>query len=250
LEGYIYLVLSLLVLGLVWHVNTPAFKGSMGEARVNSAIERSLNDQEYKLFKDLTLRSGAGTTQIDHVVVSRFGVFVIETKNMKGWIFGQTDQAQWTQQVFRHRSRFQNPIRQNYKHLKTLEEILDIRARQMHGVVAFVGGAVPKTPMPDNVVWDTGSLVDYVRSKQIILFDDSQVGRLTYLLASQRLEPGRKTKTAHISGLRAELSARREDSSKCPRCGAPVVSRMNAKNGERFLGCSRYPRCRGTRPLT
>lgn len=69
----------------------------------------------------MTLDTPDGTTQIDHVFLSPFGVFVLETKNMRGWIFGSENQAQWTQQIFKQRFKFQNPTRQNYKHLKALE---------------------------------------------------------------------------------------------------------------------------------
>lgn len=99
------------------------------------------------MLKDLTLPSRGGTTQIDHVVVSRFGIFVIETKNMKGWIYGSADQAQWTQVIYRHKSKFQNPIRQNYKHVKAIQELLDVEVHNLHSVVAFIGSGVPKTAL-------------------------------------------------------------------------------------------------------
>ena len=54
-----------------------------------------------------------GTTQIDHVVVSIYGLFVIETKNMDGWIFGSAEQRTWRQQFFKKKFKFQNPLRQN-----------------------------------------------------------------------------------------------------------------------------------------
>jgi hypothetical protein len=68
------------------------------------------------------LPSQGSTTQIDHVLVSVYGIFVIETKNMKGWIFGDERSAQWTQSIFGKKSRFQNPLRQNYRHVKALAE--------------------------------------------------------------------------------------------------------------------------------
>ncbi len=61
-------------------------------------------------------------TQLDHVVVSRFGVFVIETKNYRGWIFGSEKQPQWTQQIYRQKNRFQNPLHQNASSAKNVGE--------------------------------------------------------------------------------------------------------------------------------
>ncbi len=133
---------------VVWFLQSPSFKGALGERRVRQSLRAHLDEQEYRLFHDLTLPARDGTTQIDHVIVSRFGVFVIETKNMKGWIFGSADQPVWTQIVFRRKSKFQNPTRQNYKHIKAVQELLRIRAHMVHGVVAFVGSGIPKSAMP------------------------------------------------------------------------------------------------------
>jgi len=60
------------------------FKGLIGEAMVNMAAKLFLNKSDYHLIKNVTLPTESGTTQIDHIIVSRFGIFVIETKNMKG----------------------------------------------------------------------------------------------------------------------------------------------------------------------
>lgn len=70
------------------------FRGVLGEWIVNLQIKLSLNKEQYHLIKNVTLPTTDGTTQIDHIVVSIFGIFVIETKNMKGWIFGSATQKQ------------------------------------------------------------------------------------------------------------------------------------------------------------
>ena len=58
------------------------------------------NKKGYYLFNDLTLETPDETTQIDHVIISRFGIFVIETKNFTGWIFGSENQKQWTKTTY------------------------------------------------------------------------------------------------------------------------------------------------------
>ena len=87
---------ALPVIILVFVISTPWFKGVFGEFQVNLILKRLPRD-EYHLIKNVTLPTADGTTQIDHIVVSKFGVFVVETKNMKGWIFGSAGQTQWTQ---------------------------------------------------------------------------------------------------------------------------------------------------------
>ncbi len=101
-----YLLPLLLIATLI---KTPWFKGVIGEGLLNISIRLFLDKREYRLLKNVTLPTEDGTTQIDHIIVSRFGVFVIETKNMRGWIFGNPAHKSWTQQIYRRRHSFQNP---------------------------------------------------------------------------------------------------------------------------------------------
>lgn len=238
-----------LALVALWVLRSPWFKGAIGEARVNSLLRRLLDEHEYRLFKDLTIPTKGGTTQIDHVVVSRFGVFVIETKNMKGWIFGGPDQANWTQVIFGHKSQFQNPIRQNYKHVKVVQEVLGIEAHQIHSVVAFVGSAIPRTAMPIGVVWGARSLPEYIRSKRTVVIGEDELSSLAESLSRDSLKPGVGTRRTHVTHVKTQIARRRHVGKRCPRCGAKLVERTNRQSGESFLGCSRFPRCRGTRKL-
>ena len=89
-------------------------KGALGELMGSAAGSPLLNKQVYRALKNVTIATSNGTTQIDHVIVSKYGVFVIETKNFQGWIFGAENQAQWTQSLPGGRKfRFQNPLHQN-----------------------------------------------------------------------------------------------------------------------------------------
>ena len=102
------IALPLALLGALFKL--PAVKGWVGEAWMRLLMHWRLPAEHYQRFDDVTLPSADGSTQIDHVLLSRFGVFVIETKNMAGWIFGDAHQAQWTQQLYRRRYRFQKPV--------------------------------------------------------------------------------------------------------------------------------------------
>jgi restriction system protein len=143
------------VLFLSAFLKSSFMKGVLGELQVNLAARFFLDKHIYKLFKNVTLPTEDGTTQIDHVIVSRYGVFVIETKNMKGWIFGGPHKT-WTQKIYRHTSKFQNPLHQNYKHTQTLLAALELDPDKVFSVVVFVGDSAFKTAMPDNVVYAGG----------------------------------------------------------------------------------------------
>ena len=81
---------------------------------------------------------------------------------MKGWIFGSPKQKMWTQQIYKHKNKFQNPLHQNYKHTKTLEALLELEESQVHSVIVFIGDSTFKTPLPDNVTYGMG-YIRYIR---------------------------------------------------------------------------------------
>ena len=106
LTTYFYWALIILVFSFI--LRSAWFKGVVGEWFVNLIIKFNFKEPSYFLFKNVLLPTQDGTTQLDHILVSKYGVFVIETKNMKGWIFGSEKQAKWTQQIYKHKSSFQN----------------------------------------------------------------------------------------------------------------------------------------------
>ncbi|MDO6685262.1 MULTISPECIES: nuclease-related domain-containing protein [unclassified Agarivorans] len=241
----ILLVLCSFLLRTAW------FKGWFGELLLSLSFKFFLDGKLYKLVNDVTLHCEDGTTQIDHVLISPFGVFVVETKNMKGWIFGSEHQKQWTQQIYRHRSKFQNPLHQNYKHLKALESALDLKPTDLFSVVCFVGDATFKTAMPVNVTHIRGCL-RFIRSKQERVFTESEVEALVVKLEELKLKRGLRTSLKHKANVRelvAEKSRQRLSGETCPKCGAELVERLakRGKNaGNAFIGCSAYPRCKFT----
>jgi Nuclease-related domain len=123
-----------------------------GEALVLTAVRRYFASSDYYLFNHVTLPLKDGTTQVDHILVSRFGVFVIETKHYSGWIFANPKQAKWTQVLYRRKSSFQNPIFQNLLHVKAVQNLLDFLPPEcIQSAVVFTGDAEFKTAVPEGV---------------------------------------------------------------------------------------------------
>ncbi|MCU1758375.1 NERD domain-containing protein [Pseudomonas sp. 14P_8.1_Bac3] len=245
------MLIWLLPLMLVMSLLKPRlFKGWIGEQLVRFFAHLLLDRKIYRRLHDVTLITPDGTTQIDHVFVSPFGVFVLETKNMGGWIFGGEKQAQWTQQIYKKRFKFQNPNHQNYKHLKALQAVLEIEPEHVHSVIAFVGGSTFKTEMPANVTQGMG-LVRYIKSFQQPVFSEAQVTAMLDTLQAGRLAPTLATRREHVQRLK-----QRDDPSAsrlCPRCGSALVVRAyktGSRMGQQFWGCSTYPKCRTMQPLS
>lgn len=227
-------------------------KGVIGELQVNLAAKFFLDKHIYTLFKNVTLTIEDGTTQIDHIIVSRYGVFVIETKNMKGWIFGSPQQKTWTQKIYRHTSKFQNPLHQNYKHTQTLQSALELDSDKVFSVVVFVGDSTFKTAMPDNVVY-VGNYIRFIKNKAQPILSDSEVLAICTRIQSGRLNPSIRTHIDHVKHVKAIVEEKqRQDDSVCPKCGKPMILRTTRSvdnQGKQFWGCSGFPKCRTVRQI-
>jgi predicted RNA-binding Zn-ribbon protein involved in translation (DUF1610 family) len=244
--AYWWLFLMLIVLGFL---KMPLMKGVLGEFQVNLLAKLFLDKQTYTLFKNVTLPTD-GTTQIDHVIVSRYGVFVIETKNMRGWIYGSAQQKTWTQKIYRHTSKFQNPLHQNYKHTQALQSALEIAPDKLFSLVVFIGDSDFKTPMPENVVY-AGGYIRFIKSKLQPVLTDSQAAEVCRKIQSGRLKPSIKTHVGHVRHVKTIVEQKQQQAKNaCPKCGRPMVLRT-AKSGDnqgnQFWGCSGFPKCRTVR---
>ena len=226
----------------------PKLKGYLGEASVNFMIRRSLDQSVYRLIPNVMLPTPDGTTQIDHVIVSRYGIFVLETKTYKGWIFGDEREAQWTQTIFRHKHRFQNPLRQNYKHTKTLAELTRIPEDRFRSLVVFAGDCTFKTAMPPNVLYAC-DLVRHIRGVQTPIIKDEQVDEIAKVIRQWTGTVTDKQKCDHVKNLRRNRQpvGATDGSPVCPRCGSGMVSRTRRSDGGKFWGCPKFPACKGIR---
>src|SRR5574344_1396781 len=119
----ILLVIIILVLAIILLIfQTAKYKGKIGEEKVSLVLH--LLSKEYVVLNNVYIPFGNHTKQIDHIVVSPYGIFVIETKNYKGWIYGGEDKQYWTQNIYGHKFQLYNPILQNQSHIKALKNIL------------------------------------------------------------------------------------------------------------------------------
>lgn len=240
----IWWMFPLLIASVV--VKTPWFKGVFGEWLVRLSAKFLLDPKEYRAFHNVTLKTPDGTTQIDHIFVSRFGLFVVETKNYRGWIFGDESQPMWTQKIFKKTSKFQNPLRQNYRHVKALEALLNLPPEKIHSVVVFVGGSEFKTKMPANVTY-AGGYISYIKSKTDVFLSLSAVEAVVTAISTGRMAPSLATHREHVQNLHKRLDP--EASRACPKCGEKMVLRTTTSAnlaGAKFWGCSAFPKCRMT----
>ena len=243
LWGALFLVIALKL--FFWWWNSPKRKGARGEKLVAGRLRKGL-PEEYLILNDIYLPLPDGTTtQIDHVIVSQYGVFVVETKTYSGWIFGDEKSKEWTQSIYRKKSRFQNPMRQNYKHICALADNLGIDKSYFIGVVAFTGGCEFKTDMPDGVVYSRRA-AEYILSHNTPMINPGQIDELTSAIAEWQGTLSEKQIDRHVANLQKRHSSVREgDAPLCPYCGGEMLLRKRRGDGKSFYGCKAYPRCRG-----
>lgn len=235
------LIIVLVVIVLIVKFKSPNIKGSIGERKVSKALN-TLDNNEYKVINNVMIRTDRGTTQIDHVVISVYGVFVIETKNYKGLIFGNEYDDNWKQVIYKRSERFRNPIKQNYGHVAALKERLNLdKDLLIISIIAFTNRASLKVNTKTPVMYDN-NVVSYIRGYNNKLISEDGVKRIYYDLLMSNID-SKDTRKEHVHSIRKNLRERENNINNniCPRCGKALVKRQG-KHGE-FIGCSGFPKC-------
>ena len=223
--------------------------GNAGENAVSSVL-KSL-PPEYIVLNNIIIpdqvtdSSKRYTTQIDHVVVSPYGIFVIETKNFSGWIFGEEKSQQWAQTFKEKEGKlFYNPIKQNWGHIFALSEHLRINVRMFKPVVVFSNNCKldVETTIPVVYVSDLKNLIlSYTQE----IISEGKVDAIFNRLSSLCLN-GEEMENRHVQSIRERLAEKEIalQQGRCPRCGGRIKLRKGRYGA--FYGCSNYPKCRFT----
>lgn len=217
-----------------------ALRGWFGEKKTAFNMWLSLESGTYHRFHNVIIPSKNGTTQIDHLLVSAYGLFIVETKNKKGWIFGSGDQPKWTQSIYGKKYSFQNPLRQTFRQKKVLSEYLGLDESSIQSVVFFVGDCKFKTQLPENVL--NARLGKYIKRFKSPIISPLEIERIVVQL-QRHVRESSLTNKDHVRSLRERHSS----TTVCPKCGSNLVERTARKGpnaGSKFLGCANYPRCR------
>lgn len=244
----IVFIVFILIIVIVLKINSSKIKGSIGEAKVNTRL--NFLGKEYIVLKDILIKTSDGyTSQIDELVLSEYGLFVIETKNYKGWIFGNEKAENWTQVIYKDKHTFRNPIKQNWSHIYALKSVLsDYPNIRYHPIVVFSGNATLKSIESSVPVIYSNRLNSTIRRlsfEKCLSIDE--VNKIQTILESSELKE-RNARKEHIKNIKQNVREKKIKMANliCPRCNGELKLR-NGRNGK-FYGCSNYPRCRFTMP--
>ena len=234
-------LIELIILGivkLIIKLFKPQILGKSGEHGAKEMLNELPKD-EYRVLNDIMIFSNGETHQIDHVVVSIYGVFVIETKQYNGYITGGKYDKHWIRHVGRNEIYYTNPIRQNMGHVKTICQLLNLDETKVFNIVFIPSTAKLK-------IDHDGELVRYDELKDKILsYQNIIITNVDDIVNTIELNniTDREERKAHNENVREKINE--VDENNCPKCGGELVERKG-KFG-RFLGCSNYPNCRYTR---
>lgn len=165
-------------------LNSPKWKGYIGELGVRRLLKKLKND-EFEVLHNIMLEKDGKTTQIDHIIIGRTGIFVVETKNYKGWILGSQYSDYWTQSIYKRKKRFQNPLHQNYGHIKFLEHHLQDYSGPYFSLIAFSKRGTLKNIKiisEDVHVIQSDEVLKVIQSKTVIGMSPESVKRVADII--------------------------------------------------------------------
>lgn len=219
-----------------------------------------------KILRNLYIPKDDGTTsEIDLIFITQKGIFVIESKNYSGWIFGKQYDQYWTQSLpNRSKKRFYNPIRQNYNHIVWLKKHLNLEIPMFSFIVFSERCEIKNVAITDGSVFvmkrdKLNASIKQVWKDEPDILDSAEIEQIyNNLLPLTQADSFQKA--AHIAAIHQKLSQNKNENcpernvvehaaevNRCPKCGANLVLRT-AKTGQyagnQFYGCSNFPKCR------
>ena len=231
----------LLLISIIFRLFRSKIKGYLGELLVRFIL-LFLNKREYKIIHDVKVFYNGLMSQIDHVIVSCYGIFVIETKNYKGWIFGSENAYEWTQVIFNNKYKLYNPVKQNLGHVKALQaNLVDYPNLDYFPIVVFTGSARLKVHSSYPVIKFYRLLKTIKSSKEINISEFTRDEIYNLLLKINGNIPNIEVK-------KFDNNTTKQKNNLCPNCNSPLIPKQG-KYG-RFMGCTDFPRCRYTKRLS
>jgi hypothetical protein len=173
---------------LIAYLSSPRFRGDIAQIRVRRLLATGLEKSRYTVFNDINLPSGGGTTHIDHLVVSRFGIFVIASQYVRGWVSGGEFQERWKLYRGNRFTRIDNPLHRNALQGDAVAKLLKVSPRTIHSIVVLVGQKGFRSAMPDRLL-SPEKLLPYMHSKARQVMDGEEADRILAQIGASRI-PG------------------------------------------------------------
>ena len=194
-------------------------KGKVAEKMVHHKLMQL--PEEYHVIDNVLFMSNGRSTQIDHIVVSPYAVFVIETKGYKGWIFGGESTEYWMQSIYGHKSTFYSPLLQNDGHIRFLKFMLkDLGNIPFVPIVVFNNEAVLKFNVNNHIVVNRYYLKDaFLQYKETVISQEFKTKIISRIeTSSWTQEKGAMREHKYNAKSKRYDTQNKIKHSVCPRC--------------------------------
>ena len=234
---YWIIIVSCILIIVICKIFSPKIIGWFGELWTKLELKK-LSKDKYTVINDILIKIDNNTHQIDHIIVSKYGIFSIETKQYNGFITGNKYDKNWVRHVGKKKYYYTNPIRQNYGHVKALSKLLNIDETKIYNIVCISSNGKLIIEHDGELV-RLNNLIDKIKSydKEVI----NNISDIVNNIDNNNITDN-NSKKEHIKNIENVID---KDLNKCPKCGG-VLIRRNGKYGD-FIGCSNYPKCKYTR---
>lgn len=255
-----YLIIGIVfVLSIFLKINQNKIRGSVGESLTENKLKLSrLFGKDGYILKNIYIpKSNGETSEIDLLFITKKGIFVIESKNYSGYIFGSEQNQNWTVTLYAgkgffginkvEKHQFYNPIKQNKTHIKNLKEFIG-KDVPCFSIIVFSNRCELKeiNVFSDNVYVcyrdEINRIISRIWKKNEDVLSDNEVFNLNELL-SKHTGVDKEIKKKHVDQIVDKYSS----NTICPKCGGKLVLRSAKKGpyaGNTFYGCSNYPKCK------
>lgn len=253
----------LLLLGR--YISSKKYIGRYGEYAIYKQLKGLEKDGAKFLFNVYVPKQSGGTSEIDVLMICKECIFVFESKNFSGWIFGNEKSKNWVQTLpsgnKSKKEYFYNPILQNRSHIKHLQAFLKQQI-PLKSVVVFSNRCTLKDVQVEsediyvincsNLISTVGTICDGVNGNVLSECDIKEIYDELYVYT----QVDDAVREQHIADIQSDLNScdtvqpisdTADSDMKCPKCGGDLVVRKavrGANQGKEFYGCSNYPKCR------
>ena len=213
-------------------------KGLQGELIVRNALGKNVAGEKY-IVNNLLISDGEHkSSQIDHVLINRNGIFVIETKNYSGRIYGSERDQEWTQVLNYGRRKYKhyNPLRQNATHIYRLKQLTGTTL-PLNSAVVLVNNTTKYIDAEH--VYTLNTLKKAISSPGSVKLSGAEMEEFYQKLLALK-EGSQVSERQHLENIATTID--NVENGICPRCGGKLVEKRG-KYGK-FTGCENYPKCK------
>ena len=244
MEFWFVLIVVVLIILLIKLRKSGVFektdKGAEGEAIVSRKLTRYKTEND-RLMNDVVLLDYKGESyQIDHIFINENGIWIIETKNWSGRIYGTDEQKEWTQVLAygKEKNRMYSPVKQNLTHAHKIQKILKGNI-PIIPLVVFVSADISN--VKSGYVCSVDELPCMIRKNYGFFLTPQEIEKYYQALLYYQSQ-------CHVSSEQhTQIREQKQEGLKkgvCPNCGGTLVERKGQSGV--FYGCSNYPKCHFT----